>query len=136
MIKPVFASLHELGYPSFVNLDDSLLLAQIFDNLLFAILLFQEFGFVIHPQMSIFVPTQKITIVGVETDALNMTLVLTSKKNEKITHIAVSLLLKQSCSISLLASFLGNIISSFEALESYVKGSLKNKKWNTKNFNG
>lgn len=127
LIKPVFASLHELGYPSFVNLDDSLLLAQIFDNLLFAILLFQEFGFVIHPQMSIFVPTQKITIVGVETDALNMTLVLTSKKNEKITHIAVSLLLKQSCSISLLASFLGNIISSFEALESYVKGSLKNK---------
>ena len=64
LLKPVFASLHELGYDSSVYVDDSLSLAQTFqecfDNVLATISLLQELGFVIHPTKSIFVPTQKI----------------------------------------------------------------------------
>ena len=45
-----------------------------------------------------------------------MTLTLTSNKKENIRDIAAVLLLKQSCSIRTLASFLGNIVSSFEAV--------------------
>ena len=64
LLKPVFASLHELGYESSVYVDDSLLLAQTcqecFDNVLATVYLLQELGFVIHPTKSIFVPTQKI----------------------------------------------------------------------------
>ena len=120
LLKPVFASLHELEYESSVYVDDSLLLAQIFqecfDNVLATISLLQALGFVIHPTKSILVPTQKITFLGFEIDTLNMTLTLTSNKKEHIRDIAAVLLLKQSCSIRTLASFLGNIVSSFEAV--------------------
>ena len=63
LLKPVFASLHELGYESSVYVDDSLSLAQTFqecfNNLLATIPLLQELGFVIHPTNSILVPTKK-----------------------------------------------------------------------------
>ena len=45
-----------------------------------------------------------------------MTLTLTSNKKRKIRNIAAVLLLKQSCSIRTLASFLGQIVSPFEAV--------------------
>ena len=85
-------------------------------NVLSTISLLQELGFVIHPTKSIFVPTQKMTFLGFEIDTLNMTLTLTSKKKENIRNIAAALLLQQSCSIWSLASFLGNIVSSFKAV--------------------
>ena len=117
LLKPVFGSLHELGYESFAYVDDSLLLVLTFqgcfDNALSAISLLQELGFVIHPTKSIFVPTQKMTFSDFEIDTLNMTLTLASKKKENIRNIAAALLLKQSSCIWSLASFLGNIVSSF-----------------------
>ena len=103
LLKPVFASLHELGYGSSVHVDDSLLLARTFqesfDNVLTKISLLQELGFVIHPKKSIFVPTQKITFLGFEIDTLNMALTLTSNQKENIRNIASVLLLKKPCSI-------------------------------------
>ena len=75
-----------------------------------------EIGFAIHPTKSIIVPKQKITFLGFEMDTLNMTLTLTCNKKDKIRNVATTLLPKQSCSIRTLASFLGNIISSFEAV--------------------
>ena len=120
LLKPVFASLHELGYESSVYVDDSLLLAQTFqecfDDVLATISMLLELAFVIHLTKSIFVPTQKITFLGFETDTLNMTLTLTSNKKENIRNTAAVMLLKQSCSIRTLANFLGNIVSFFEAV--------------------
>ena len=120
LTRHVFVSLHELGYESSVYVDDSLLLAQTFeecfDNVLSTIPLLQKLGFAIHTTTSKFVPTKKITFLGFKIDTLNMTLTLTSKKNENIRNIAETLLLKQSCSIRTFASFLGNIFYSFEAV--------------------
>ena len=120
LLKPVFASLHELGYESSVYVDDSLLLAQTFqecfDNVLATISMLPELGFVIHLTKSIFVPTQKITFLGFEIDTLNMTVTLTTNKKENIRNTTAVMLLKQSCSIRTLASFLGNIVSSFETV--------------------
>ena len=120
LLKPVFASLHELGYESSVYVDDSLLLTQTFqerfDNALATISMLRELAFAIHLTKSIFVPTQKITFLGFETDTLNMTLTLTSNKKENIRNTAAVMLLKQSCSIRTLANFLGNIVSFFEAV--------------------
>ena len=74
LLKPVFASLNELGYELSVYVDDSLLLAQTFqecfDNVLATISLLQALGFVIHPIKSIFIPTQKTTFLGFEIDTL------------------------------------------------------------------
>ena len=58
LVKPVFASLHEIGYELSVYVDRSLFLAKTFeqclDNELSTISLLQELGFVIHPTKSIF----------------------------------------------------------------------------------
>ena len=120
LLKPVFASLHELGYESSVYVDDSLLLAQTFqecfDDVLATISMLLELAFVIHLTKSIFVPTQKITFLGFETDTLNMTLTLTSIKKENIRNTAAVMLFNQSCSIRTLANFLDNIVSFFEAV--------------------
>ena len=86
-----------------------------FDNVLATISLLQELGFVMHPTKSVFVPTRRITFLGFKIDTLNMTLTTTSNKKENI-NIAAALLLKQSCSIRTFASFLGNIVSSLEAV--------------------
>ena len=51
--------------------------------------------------------------LGFEIDTLNMALTITFKKKENIRNIAAALLLKQSCSIRTLASFLENIFLSF-----------------------
>ena len=63
LLQPIFASLHELGYESSVYVNDSLLLVQpfreYFDNVPATTSLLQEFGFVIHPTKSVFVPIQK-----------------------------------------------------------------------------
>ena len=66
LTRHVFVSLHELGYESSVYVDDSLLLAQTFeecfDNVLSTIPLLQELGFAIHTTTSKFVPTKKNNI--------------------------------------------------------------------------
>ena len=54
--------------------------------------------------------------LGFEIDTLNMALTITFKKKENIRNIAAALLLKQSCSIRTLASFLENIFLSFETV--------------------
>ena len=64
----------------------------------------------------IHVSAQKIVFLGFEIDTLNMTLTLTTNKKGNIRNIAAALLLKQSCSIRTLVSFLSNIVSSFEAV--------------------
>ena len=97
-----------------------MLLAQIFqecfDNALATISLLQALG-LSYTQEVIFVPTQTITFLGLGIDTLNTTLTtLTSNMQENIRDIAAVLLLKQSCSISTLVSFLGNIVSSFAAV--------------------
>ena len=140
LIKPVFVSPHELGYKSSVYVDEFIVgqkFEECFDTVLSTVSLLQELGFVIQPIKSIFVPTQKITFLGFETGTLNMTLTLTSKNKENKRNIAEALLLKQSCSIRTLASFLGNIVSweiyfphfKLHPIESYIKGTLNNKKW-------
>ena len=87
LLKPVFVSLYEFGYELSVYMYDSLLLAlkfeECFDNVFSTISLLQELGYVIQSTKSIFVLTQKITLLGFKIDALNTTLTLISKKKEK-----------------------------------------------------
>ena len=92
---------------------------ECFDNVLSTISLLQELRVAIHSAKSVFVTPQNITFLGFEIDTLNMTLTLTSNKKENMRNIAAALLLKQSCGIRILAGFLGNILSSFEALPNW-----------------
>lgn len=118
-LKPAFALLHLFGYGSSVYVDDSFLLDETFEkfyeNVLSTIPPSKEPRFFRHGEISRLTPSQ-ITFLGLEIGIINMTLTLTFKKKEKLKDIASALLFEHLCSIINLASFLENVVLSFEAV--------------------
>ena len=120
LLKPVFAHLREQGYTSIIYVDDSLLYGDTFteclNNVLATLDILQELGFVIHSIKSVLIPTQNITFLGFDFDTRKMTITLTSEKKEKIKKLAIELLTVHKVKIRMLASFLGNLTASLEAV--------------------
>ena len=119
LLKPVFSYLRELGYVSVIYVDDSLLYGDTFDecleNVKVTLECLQELGFIIHSRKSVLLPTQIIEFLGFIINTRDMTLTLTAKKKEKIINKARAVL-KGNASIRMVASLVGNLTSSFEAV--------------------
>ena len=119
MLKPAFAYLREQGYTSVVYVDDSLLHGLSFslcmDNVQITLECLQELGFIIHPDKSVLVPTQEITFLGFIFNTVNMTLTLTAEKKQKIVDLSYKLL-NGVHTIRTVASFIGNLTASFDAV--------------------
>ena len=119
IMKPVFAKLREMGYTSVIYVDDSLLYGDTFeeclDNVLVTLKCLQDLGFVIHSKKSVLYPTQILEFLGFIINTRSMTLTLTDKKKTKIMNKAKQLL-QGSVSIRMVASFVGNLTSSFEGV--------------------
>ena len=119
LLKPAFSSLREQGRLSVIYVDDSFLGGRDFDecveNVQATRKLLENLGFFIHPDKSIFTPTQKITFLGYVIDSVEMSLTLTEEKKSGILHSGTELL-EGSPSIRTVASFIGKLTASFEAL--------------------
>ena len=119
LMKPVFSCLRERGYVSVIYVDDSLLYGDTFEecleNVIVTLQCLQELGFIIHSKKSVLIPTQIIEFLGFIINTMNMTLTLTPKKKNKILNKAKDLLTKKA-TIRMVASFIGNLTSSFEAV--------------------
>ena len=72
-------------------------------------------GFYIHPEKSIFIPTEDIIFLGYHINTERMTIALTSEKKQKIKRKVEELLTKSS-TIREVSSLLGSIVASFEAV--------------------
>ena len=72
-------------------------------------------GFYIHPEKSIFIPTEDIIFLGYHINTVRMTIALTSEKKQKIKRKVEELLTKSS-TIREVSSLLGSIVASFEAV--------------------
>ena len=63
LMKPVFATLRQLGHLSSGYIDDSWLMGPVWDdcakNVVDKVKLLDTLGFVVHPEKSVFIPTQK-----------------------------------------------------------------------------
>ena len=120
ILKPVFASLREMGYESVVYVDDSLLqgdtLEECLQNVKITLSCLQELGFTIHPRKSVLHPTQIITFLGFIINTVNMTVTLTVDKKEKIRNMGLGLLSKDNRTIRMVSRFIGNLTASFEAV--------------------
>ena len=68
-----------------------------------------------HSTKSVLIPTQHITFLGFIFNTVDMTLTLTSEKKERIKKLA-KVLLTKNITIRMLASFVGNLTASFEAV--------------------
>ena len=68
LLKPVYATLHSMGHLNSGYIDDSHLQGDTVEdcqqNVGDTVTLFKRLGFFIHPEKSVFVPTQRLTFLG------------------------------------------------------------------------
>ena len=144
LMKPVFATLRQLGHLSSGYIDDSWLMGPVWDdcakNVIDTVKLLDTLGFVVHPEKSVFIPTQKLVFLGFILDSVSMMVYLTPEKALKLKQAAMDLFNCKNPTIREVAKVLGLIVSSFPGvaygplhyryLERDKTTALKTSKWN------
>ena len=80
-----------------------------------SLLLFEKLGFVIHPEKSVFIPSQQIVYLGFVIDSVNMTVSVTPEKKEKLTTFLRECLHATSLPIRTVACLIGKLIACLPA---------------------
>ena len=79
--------------------------------------LLDKLGFIIHPEKSIFEPSQVMEFLGFVIDTVNMVVCLTEEKKEKLRALCQEILNCEKITIRKLAKVIGKINSCFIAVE-------------------
>ena len=88
-----------------------------FNNVMSIAELFYRLGFVVHPDKSILIPTQKITILGFIINSIKMSVKLTPQKEKKLKRSVNQLFSMKTPSIRFLAKVIGTTVSVFPAVK-------------------
>ena len=117
LLKPAYAILRSMGHLNSGYIDDSYLQgdtsAECHKNVTNTITLFTKLGFQIHPEKSVFIPSQKLTFLGFVQDSNAMTVMLTEEKVLGILSICALLLKTQMPTIRQVAEVIGILVSNF-----------------------
>ena len=117
LLKPAYAILRSMGHLNSGYIDDSYLQgdtsAECHKNVTNTITLFTKLGFQIHPEKSVFIPSQKLTFLGFVVDSNAMTVTLTEEKVLGILSVCASLLKTQMPTIRQVAEVIGILVSNF-----------------------
>ena len=138
------ASVRQLGHLSSGYIDDSWSMRPVWDycakNIVDAVKLLDTLGFVVHPEKLLFIPTQKLVILGFILDSVSMLVYLTPEKALKLKQAATALVNCKNPTIREVAKVLGRIVSSFPGvaygtlhyryLEQDKTTALNTSKWN------
>lgn len=121
MMKPVFATLRGQGFISSYFIDDSLLLSlsakDCVRNIEHTVSLMRSLGFTVHPEKSVFTPSQRIQYLGVVIDSTDMTVRLTLEKAKDIQLICSETLRQVSMTIRFLAKVIGKLVAACPAVK-------------------
>ena len=121
LMKPVYATLRQLGHTNSGYIDDSLLVAEDFEscenNVVDTVDLMSNLGFLIHETKSVLIPTTKILFLGNWIDSVAMIVYLPEEKVQKIVSECKKLLSKCQATIRQVAKVLGLMVSCFSAVE-------------------
>ena len=79
--------------------------------------MFMRLGFFVHPEKSIFVPSQRLTYLGFDLHSVHMTVAPTAAKIEKLWASCNSLLQKTTPTIRQVAEVIGILVSNFPGAE-------------------
>ena len=88
-----------------------------FNNVMSIAELFDRLGFVVHPDKSVFVPTQEITILGFVINSRKMSVKLTPQKENILKRLVNQLFSMKNPSIRFLTKGIGTIVSVFPAVK-------------------
>ena len=117
LLKPVYSVLGQLGHLSSPYIDDSYLQGEDYDrclaNIIDTVRLLYTLGFVIHPEKSVLIPTQRLVFLGFILDSILMRIYMTPVKAKKVTDMCSKLLNSTSPTIREVSQVLGYIISTF-----------------------
>ena len=98
LLKPVYSALRAARHLSCGYIDDSYLQGDTFQechvNVVDTTKMFMRLGFFVHPEKSVFVPSQRLTFLGFDLDSVHMTVAPTAEKIEKLLASCNSLLQK------------------------------------------
>lgn len=121
LMKPVYATLRQLGHSNSGFIDDSLLMSDTFEEckhyISDMVQIMTEVGFIIHEKKSVLQPTQDITFLGNNIHSNNMTVTLPLGKVNLIVQECLSLYHKSDEVIRKVARVLGLIVSTFSAVQ-------------------
>ena len=117
-LKPVYSVLRQLGHLSSPYIDDSYLQGEDYDRCLennnrHCSIVVYSLGFVIHPEKSVLIPTQRLTLLGFILDSILMRIYMTPEKVNKVIGMCSKLLKRTSPTIREVSQVLGYIISTF-----------------------
>ena len=117
LLKPVYATLRSMGHLNSGYIDDSYLQgdtsAECHKYVTDTITLFTKLGFHIHPEKSVFIPSQKLTFLGFVLDSIAMTVTLTEEKVQGILSVCASQLKTQMPTIRQVAEVIAILVSNF-----------------------
>ena len=117
ILKASVRLLHKKGHISASYIDDLYLQGRTYDlcfsNVFDTFIQFDTLGFTIHPEKSVFIPSQRLVLLGFIIDSVAMTITLTPEKALKVEEACATLLGQGPTTIRQVACVIGKIISSF-----------------------
>ena len=117
LLKPVYAVLRKLGHISSPYIDDSYLQGDDYvnclENVIDTVRLLVTLGFVIHPDKSVLIPTQRLIFKGLILDSTLIRVYVTPEKVTKVIEMCSKLLKNTFPTIREVSQILGYIISTF-----------------------
>ena len=117
LLKPPLTELHQLGHIAVAYIDDIYLQGRTHNDCLKNTLntssLFDSLGFIIHPDKSVFSPSQHVVFLGFVLNSVNMTVSLTTERALDVITLCKILLEKTRPTIRETACVIGKIISTF-----------------------
>lgn len=144
LMKPPMTALHRLGHIASNYIDDLILQGRTYTdcvhNVIDTVSQLDPLGFVIHPDKSVFIPTQVLVVLGFVINTVTMTIYLTAEKAASVQQACRTLLERQNPTIRDVAQVTGKIVATFpgvmhgplfyRALEKDKSTALKKNKGN------
>ena len=116
VLKPVFSSLHKVGFCNSTYIDDSLLKGDDRDscseNICETLELVDTLGFTVHPDKSTLIPTQEIVFIGFVINSVEMTVRLTTEKACDIFEDCCHMIKQDKILIRDVAKLIGKFVAS------------------------
>ena len=121
ILKPVYATLRRAGHDNNGYIDDQYLQGDTKDeclsNVSDTVSLLTKLGFLIHPDKSVLVPVQMITLLSFFLDSIQMLVQPTLEKAQKLKTTCDKLLIKPEVTVQELGEAIGIIVSNFPGVE-------------------
>lgn len=117
LMKLPMTALHRLGHISSNYIDDLILQGRTYTdcvhNVIDTVSQLDPLGFVIHPDKSVFIPTQVLVVLRFIINTDTMTIYLTAEKATSVQQACRTLLERQKPSIRDVAQVTGKIVATF-----------------------